>query len=127
MARKNKTSELQKQKTGHLKKELLAFLFECHGVISATCKKAGISRETFYTYLESDKDFEEKARKIREKNLDYVEDKLFQNIKKGDVASIIFYLKCQGKNRGWTEKQQVEFNDSNNELHITVTRAEKNK
>ena len=47
--------------------------------------------------------------------LDYAEAKLFQNIKDGDKTSLIFYLKCKGKERGYIErsefigKQNVEF------------------
>lgn len=39
---------------------------------------------------------------------DMVEGMLYKNIKSGDVASILFYLKTKGKNRGYSERNQLD-------------------
>ena len=48
---------------------------------------------------------------IREDALDYVESKLFELIDKGHPSAIIFFLKCQGKHRGYVERQEVTGRD----------------
>ena len=35
------------------------------------------------------------------------ESKLYENVKKGDVTSIIFLLKTLGKSRGYVERQEI--------------------
>ena len=39
--------------------------------------------------------------------LDFAEQKLFELINAGDKTSIIFYLKCKGKARGYVERQEM--------------------
>jgi hypothetical protein len=43
-----------------------------------------------------------------EEALDFAENKLMENINKNDTTSLIFYLKCKGKHRGYVEKQSLE-------------------
>jgi hypothetical protein len=46
--------------------------------------------------------------------LDFAENKLMQHIKDGDTTSLIFYLKCKGKHRGYVEKSNVELSSPDN-------------
>jgi len=91
----------------HIKKELLDALENCYGVIATACNQVRVSRKTFYNYINRDQKFADQVREIREKNIDFVEDKLLQKINAGDTASIIFYLKCKAKHRGWVERQEI--------------------
>ena len=96
------------RQTIHLKKRFLENLEKCYGIITAACRMTNIARCTVYDYLKKDKEFADQVSEIRNRNLDLVEDKLIQKIMKGNIAGIIFYLKCQGKHRGWSEKQQMK-------------------
>ena len=77
------------------------------GYVSVVAGRLGISyrhvnnlRHKFPTVAEA---FAEE----REKQLDYAEGKLQEKIRTGDTTSIIFYLKTQGKGRGYVERQEL--------------------
>ena len=68
------------------------------------CDKADISYSTFRRWYKSDAEFAEQVDDCNERRTDYVESKLMERIDAGDVTATIFYLKTQGRKRGWTEK-----------------------
>ncbi|MBR9804134.1 hypothetical protein GYB59_21655, partial [bacterium] len=37
---------------------------------------------------------------------------LLKKIKKGDIAAIIFFLKTQGRNRGYSERHEINLSDN---------------
>lgn len=92
------------------KKGLIEAMEKCHGIVSDACRSVKISRVTYYEYYNKDKDFKKSIDEIENTVLDYVEGKLFKLIDKGDVASTIFYIKTKGKNRGYTEKSEIDHN-----------------
>jgi len=57
----------------------------------------------------------------RERTTDLAEGKLFQKINEGDNTAIIFYLKTQGKRRGYVERQEVTGAEGS-ELTVRVIR-----
>ena len=75
-----------------------------HGIISYACEKVGISRQTYYNWLDAYPAFAERAKEIEESTLDRVELKLLEAITDGNIAAIIFYLKTKGKKRGYIEQ-----------------------
>lgn len=107
-------------KSNQLKKRLLESLEKNLGHVTEACKAAGISRKTFYKYKKEDPEFKKKVKEIEEIQIDFVESKLIQNIKKGDKTSIIFYLKTKGKHRGYYERV-VRDNNNNNNVNIELT------
>tara|TARA_R100001443_G_scaffold1056_1_gene4151 strand:+ start:21880 stop:22227 length:348 start_codon:yes stop_codon:yes gene_type:complete len=91
------------------KEKLLKALEETQGLIAHACKKAGnISRSTYYRYLKEDPEFAKKVQEIQEAQIDYVEGQLIKNIANGRETSIIFYLKSKAKERGYTEKSNLD-------------------
>lgn len=82
------------------------------GNISITCEKCGISRRTFYNYMNKYQAFAEEVEFINDINLDFAESMLLKNIREGKETSLIFYLKTKGKDRGYVERieQKVEVN-----------------
>lgn len=91
-----------------LKKKQVEFL-EAYkknaGNITAAAAIAGISRDTHYEWLKSDKpDIYKKAfEQAQETLFDWVESKLMQQINDGNVACILFFCKTKMKNRGYVE------------------------
>jgi hypothetical protein len=92
------------------KKELIQAMENCHGIVSDACKSVGISRVTYYDYYKKDAEFKKSIDEIENTVLDFVENKIFDKIDKGDVSCIIFYLKTKGKNRGYVEKSEIDHN-----------------
>ena len=77
-------------------------------IVSKAIDAAGISRTTFHRWRREDPEFDECAAEIEEAQIDFAESKLLEAINAGDVRAITFYLKCQGKQRGWSETAQKQ-------------------
>ncbi|MCH3980509.1 MAG: hypothetical protein LKE41_01050 [Prevotella sp.] len=83
------------------KRRLIEALNKTHGLITLACKNAGVTRQTYYNWLNSDDEFKEEALEIEEMQKDFVESKLLENINANDPTSIIFYLKTKARERGY--------------------------
>lgn len=90
------------------KKLLIDALKRTAGNVSQACEQANLSRETFYKYYRNDCKFRQEVDNIKESLIDFAETALLKNIKEGDNTAIIFYLKTQGRHRGYIERQEVE-------------------
>lgn len=77
-------------------------------IVSKAIDAAGISRTTFHRWRREDPEFDECAAEIEEAQIDFAESKLLEAINAGDVRAITFYLKCKGKQRGWSETAQKQ-------------------
>lgn len=106
-----------------LKETVLEFLEGTCGVVSPACKGTNISRYTFYAWVKEDKEFADRVKQIQEGAIDFVESSLYEKIKEGDTTAIIFYLKTKGKQRGYSEKQDINFNTDNN-LKIEIVKQQ---
>ena len=78
------------------------------GHISNACEAANIHRQTYYSWIEKDKEFKDKCDDVKEGLVDLAESKLFENINNNDNTCILFFLKCKGKSRGYRERQEIE-------------------
>lgn len=67
-----------------------------------------ISRTTIYFKIKQSAKLKAAFKDNREREIDYAESKLKTAIKNDNLSAIIFFLKTIGKNRGYTEKQQIE-------------------
>jgi len=109
-------------RTEHKKKAMLEALENSLGVVQEACVIAGISRTTYYNWVNNDPKFQDEVISIKDVALDLAESKLFELITgvfkensngkvytiPPNVAAIIFYLKTQGKKRGYIEKFQYQ-------------------
>lgn len=89
------------------KSRLLECLNDCNGIVAYACKKADISRVTYYKYYKEDPLFKQKADDIQELQIDVAEAALLKKIKNEDTTAIIFYLKTKGKTRGYSERYEI--------------------
>jgi AcrR family transcriptional regulator len=91
---------------GH-KSRLLDALERSLGIVTAACKEVGISRNTFYTYYNTDEEFKRAVDEIYEIQTDFVENQLFKKIKEGSERSILWYMKYKGRKRGYTDNLDI--------------------
>ena len=70
------------------------------GILSKTLVETGVDREDYYDWLE-EVEFYNEVQTIEENSVDYVENKLLEEIEGGNISAITFYLKTKGKDRGY--------------------------
>uniref|UniRef100_A0A6M3KKI2 Uncharacterized protein n=1 Tax=viral metagenome TaxID=1070528 RepID=A0A6M3KKI2_9ZZZZ len=80
---------------------------ESNGLLTVAAKKAGVGLTTVKRYASEFSSVHEAVLAAKERMLDFAESKLYEKIKNGDNACLIFYLKCQGKGRGYIERQEI--------------------
>lgn len=76
---------------------------EAQGLVTAAARRLGVSVRTFHRAIERYSSVRIALEEARERQLDLTEAKLFQQINEGNMTAIIFYLKTQGKKRGYIE------------------------
>jgi hypothetical protein len=95
--------------TERYKKQIVDYIAESiHGTFSVACHKFGVSKTIGYEWRAEDKEFDKAVNaarnSARQSGLDMAEGRLMKKIGDGDTTSILFYLKTQGKDRGYVEK-----------------------
>lgn len=107
--------------------EMAEAIAEAKGFISTAAKRLGCGRRTIYRYIRQYASVRQAVEDAREDMKDFAEAKLFQLIQgyqvctasdeeeaprvvhyQPNVTAIIFYLKCQAKDRGYVERMQHE-------------------
>jgi len=76
--------------------------------MSATAAALDVSRGTLIRWYNKSPKLKEEMDAAKESLLDIAESQLLKAITDGNVTATIFFLKCQGKNRGYIERQQTE-------------------
>lgn len=76
--------------------------------VSVSCRKIGISRNTFYEWKKADPTFATSVMEHEEAILDFAETMLYKAIKDGKTAELIFFLKTKGQKRGYIERQRLD-------------------
>jgi len=77
------------------------------GLLTVAAKNSGISYTTVNRYVHDFPSVAQAVHEAKERMLDFAEGKLYEKIKGGDNTCIIFYLKTQGKARGYIERHEV--------------------
>lgn len=94
------------------------------GVVTPAADKIGVPRSTIIRWRDKYPEFDEACKEIMEIAVDFVESRLYKQIKDGSEACTIFYLKTKGKHRGYVEKQQIDMSAEVKGVTINVTNPE---
>lgn len=90
---------------------IIEALKECNGLLTLAARKAGVTYRTIKRYADDYPTVAEAYKESKETMLDVAEGKLYQAIGKGESWAICFYLKTQGKQRGYVERQEFTGKD----------------
>jgi hypothetical protein len=107
--KKNNTRKRNTQK--RLKAKMLEALERALGVVSVAATQSGIGRTNHYLWIKNDEEYRAAVDSLQDVALDFAETQLLKNVRDGDIASVIFYLKCKGKRRGYVERQEIQLTD----------------
>lgn len=94
-------------KTKQFKKRMVEAMQKTLGIVSSAEKVAGITRATHYDWLKKDPEYKAAIDEVSESVVDFAESQLYQKIRQGDTASLLFFMKCKAKNRGYVERQEI--------------------
>ena len=96
------------------KKKLLlipALITEKRGNVSAIARELKITRGTLHNNIQASPELKSLLADERERMLDNAEDKLGQAVDSGEAWAVCFTLKTQGKERGYTERNELTGKD----------------
>ena len=78
----------------------LKVLKDSMGIVSIALQQTGVGREEYEEWSENIF-FKDELRRVKETSIDFVENKLMNEIRDGNISAITFYLKTMGKDRGY--------------------------
>jgi len=99
----DKTPKSKGSKARMTPADVIHALWQHTGFVTYAAKELKTSVKTLYEYFEAFPEIKEALKDIREHRLDVAESALLQAIKKGNVTAIIFFLKTQGRERGYSQ------------------------
>jgi hypothetical protein len=88
-------------------KQIIKALEKNNGMVYITAKAVGCSPVTIYSLAKKNPAIQEAINNARGEVTDNAESKLFSAIQAGEAWAICFYLKTQGKGRGYVERQEM--------------------
>ena len=109
----NRTNRTKNDKKKFLKK---LGKNNCH--ISKTCEHLNIGRQTYYDWLDDDKEYSDQVENVREALNDDTEDALITAINNGNITAIIFRLKTKCRDRGYDEHHQITIDKPFNGINL---------
>ena len=86
--------------------QMIQAIQESNGILAMAARKLQCSRTTVYRYIQNYPTVKDAYDEANETNIDFVEGKLMENIRNGNVTAQIFFLKTKAKHRGYVERQE---------------------
>jgi hypothetical protein len=91
--------------------KIIAALQSSRGLLYVAARSLGISPVTIYNRKAKNPKIQEAIANEREFTTDAAEGALYRAITNGEAWAVCFYLKTQGKNRGYVERQELTGKD----------------
>src|SRR5512133_899404 len=87
-------------------------IHEVKGNLSMVARSFVMSRQTLYNYIKTRPTVQAAVEEARETMIDNVESALYSAALNGEAWAVCFFLKTQGKHRGYVERQELTGADS---------------
>ena len=117
MAKQVKQTKTLKSKKIHLTKEMLSNAIKgSYGILTAVANKLHCERNTVYTWLEKYPELKHQLEDERQKIIDLAEVKLVGKVNEGSESMIALVVKTLGKDRGYVEKQEIQYSEKIDKL-----------
>ena len=84
---------------------------DAKGNIAAVARAYGVSRGTVYNWIDASAGCRQALDDARETMLDNAESILYKKVLEGSTPELLFFLKTQGRNRGYVERSEVTGTD----------------
>ena len=88
----------------HTVEEYAIALREAKGLVTVAARRLGVTREAVRMRVAKHPTLREARDEAREALADLAESMLFECIRRGEAWAVCFYLKTQGKDRGYVER-----------------------
>lgn len=88
--------------------ELKVALGEARGNVAQVARAFGVSRGTILNRINESPALQQTLADARESMLDNAESVLYKKVLEGSTAELIFFLKTQGRSRGYVERGELE-------------------
>lgn len=92
----------------HSLEEIAVALKKSHGFVTHAARELGMTHPSLSERIKKNPELQTIIEECDEEKLDLGEMKLLQAMNAGEAWAICFFLKCKGKKRGYTEKQEIE-------------------
>lgn len=90
------------------------------GLLYGAAEKLRCAPSTVTNYVKRHKRLQRAIEEAKESTLDMAEAQLINLMQEGDRTAIIFYLKTQGKERGYIERQELTGAADGDPIHYVV-------
>ena len=89
------------------KQALIDALTAADGNMATVAKHFGCHRSLVWQYVDRDPELRELCDQLTETFIDEAESQLFKQIREGNTAAIIFFLKTKARHRGYSERLEL--------------------
>ena len=86
--------------------QMIGAILKAEGNLAEAARSLQCSRTTLYNYMNRYVTIKQAYEDINESTIDWVQDKLLDQCRRGNITALIFYLKTKGKHRGYVERQE---------------------
>lgn len=107
------------RKEALVKADLIAALEKYQGLVYLTASVLKVSAQTIYNYAERYPEVKQKIKELKGQRLDKAELVLWNEVNSGNTQALMFFLRTQGKDRGYVERTEV-----NENITINLTRED---
>jgi hypothetical protein len=87
--------------------QVIAKIEQNKGNVAAVARAFGVSRRTILRFADEHPTVKTALADARESMLDNAESVLYKKVLEGSTAELIFFLKTQGRTRGYVERSEI--------------------